>query len=714
MTALQKIRSHGVLLVASIAVALFLFVIGDAIRGGESFFNQSKQQVGEVNGESLSIQEYQNLTKDVRNYYELASQKTSFSEAETNQINDQAWSTYVNNKLIEKECAKLGIAVTDEEVANIIRNGQDQTLMIPAFMNPSTQQYDFNVVSQLPKYYEEARSKGQVPDELKKVYDHYLYAQKAIRSNVLAQKYIALVMNLVSSNPIEAKMAFNERSTQSDVLLAAIPFSTISDDAVKVDDKEIAAKYNEDKDKKYKLDVETRDLKLIDVIVEASAADRKAAEEEIKEETAKLAQANDAKTVKAVIRDSESRIAYNNVYKTKEAFQLPVLTALVDSMAVGSTSKPAFDPTSNCFYSLKLIDRAQKADSICFRAIQVLGKDEKDTDTKADSIVNAIAGGASFKDIAKKYAQVGDSAWITTSQFAQANLDADNTKYFNTLYSTPAGQTVKIKLTNVTLVVRVDQTKDVKTMYDAAVIVKPLEFSAETANEAYNKLSSFIATNNTIEKMEANAAKEGYTVRPVDDLTNNAHLVANIPGTHEILQWAFDNAKEGEIHEVIEAPGRSHVLAVALAKINPKGYYSQDKVKKVITDALKIDKKAEKILSTVKDFASASSYKGAMVDTVKNITFAAPTFSSSTTSSEPMVSALAHMTEKGKTSKAVKGNAGVFAVKVLDKKTSDEKFDEKKEMQQAAQDNVQAVQSAMGKVLYDKANIVDNRYKFQN
>ena len=60
MAALQKIRSKGVLLVTIIAVALFLFVAGDLFRGLESLFQKSSQQVGEVDGKSISIQEYQN------------------------------------------------------------------------------------------------------------------------------------------------------------------------------------------------------------------------------------------------------------------------------------------------------------------------------------------------------------------------------------------------------------------------------------------------------------------------------------------------------------------------------------------------------------------------------------------------------------------------------------------------------------------------------
>lgn len=713
MAALQKIRSHGALLVGVIALALALFVIGDGIRGCESFSMQAKQQVGEVDGEAMTIQEYQDMTKSVQNYYEIASQKSSFSEDELNQINDEAWQTFVQNKLIEKECEKLGIAVSEEEIANAIKNGQSQMLQIPYFMNQQTGRYDFAQVNQVLNSYKQAKEQGQVPDVLQKIYDYYLFAQKSLRSQLLMQKYQVLLSNLFLSNPVEAKLSFDSRSAQSDVLLATVPFTAIDDNDVKVTDDDIKAKYNEDKEQ-YAIDEETRDLKIIDFPIVASAEDRAVAEKEIKEAADALDKATNTKSIKSLVRDNASLLAYTNVYKTKEAFQLPAITALLDSIAVGTTTKPVYDGASNTYYTVKLIDRAQKADSVCYRQIGVVGKNEKEASTKADSIMNALNSGASFKDIAKKYAQEGDSMWVTSSQFAQANLDDDNASVVNTLYSTPAGQTVKVKLSNGNvLIMRVEQTKDVKTMYNAAAIVRTLDFSNETFNNEYNKLSSFVAKNNTIEKLEANAAKENYIVRPLDNTRNTAHTIAGIRGTHEALKWAFDTAKEGQISELYESTDRSHLLVVALAKVNPKGYLSQEKVKDYISAEVKNDKKAEKILATAKDFASVSSYKGAVVDTVKNITFAAPTFVPSASASEPIVSAIASKTAKGQTSKAVKGNAGVYAVKVLDKKQSAEKFDAKAEQAQLSQQNLRAATSGLMYVLYKNAKVVDNRYKFQ-
>ncbi|MBQ2339680.1 MAG: SurA N-terminal domain-containing protein, partial [Bacteroidaceae bacterium] len=143
MAVLQKIRNRGILLVSIIAIALFLFVMGDLLRGGEGLINQSRQNVGEIDGTSVSIQDYQSVFEDFQVYNEIAQQRTSTSEEENNQLKDMAWNTMIQNKLIEKECNALGIGVTDDEVAEVIRSGQNQLLQVPAFANQQTGRYDY-------------------------------------------------------------------------------------------------------------------------------------------------------------------------------------------------------------------------------------------------------------------------------------------------------------------------------------------------------------------------------------------------------------------------------------------------------------------------------------------------------------------------------------------------------------------------------------------
>ena len=57
--------------------------------------------------------------------------------------------------------------------------------------------------------------------------------------------------------------------------MAAVPYSTINDKDIKVEESDLKAKYNELKER-FKQTAESRDIKFIDVQVKASAADKAA------------------------------------------------------------------------------------------------------------------------------------------------------------------------------------------------------------------------------------------------------------------------------------------------------------------------------------------------------------------------------------------------------------------------------------------------------
>lgn len=715
MAALQKIRSKGVLLVSIIALALFLFVAGDLFRGLESLFHSNSQQIGEVNGESVSVQDYQKMVDDMQNYYEIATQKSSFNEDELNRIKDEAWQSYVQSQLIAKECEELGIAVSESEISEVIKSGYSQMLQVPVFMNQQTQRYDFSMVNAFLTEYQKMKKAGsQIPDTYEKIYKYYLFAQRQIHDQLLTQKYQILLSQSFLSNPIEAKMAFEGRSEEAEIVLASIPAASVKDSEVNVTDEDIKSKYDEDKEQ-YKQYVETRDLKIVDVAVTASEADKAAALKDMQEAESKLAAASNNASAGNVVRQASSLVQYADIYKTKNAYPSMIASAL-DSMTVGSVAHTKYDPMTNSFYTFKLLGKENQPDSVLFRQIAVIGKDEADISKKADSIMAAISNGANFKDIAKKYNQPGDSAWIASSQFENASIDANNATFVSTLFSMNAGSSKKLTLENGgTAILQVLKTANNVSKYNVAAVVKELKFSDETYNNEYNKFSTFIAENKTLQQIEANAPKSGYVVRPIDDITTASHNIANIHATREALKWAFDEAKVGDVSQLYECGNNDHLLLVALTGINKEGYRPVEKVKEFIKDELMTEKKVEKVYETVKNIknmADATKAKNAVVDTIKHVTFAAPTFVAATTSSEPIIGAVSAKTAKGSFAGPVKGNNGVYMLQVISKNKSAEKFDKQAEQNSAAQTNFSMASNAIINSLYLKANVKDCRYKF--
>ena len=714
MAALQKIRNRGVLLVTAIAVALFLFVVGDALRGGESFFNQAKMNVGQVSGEKLAIQDYQDMVEDFTTFYEVYQNKTGLTEEESNRVKDEAWQTYIQNQLIGQECEKLGIAVTDEEISEVIKSGSSPLLQVDAFKNQQTGRYDYASLQSFLTGYQEAKKGGQqLPDTYKKLYQYYMFAQKQVRQQLLMQKYQALLSSCFLSNPVEAKAVFDARTGESDVLLCAVPFTSVDDKAVEVTDADLKAKYDEQKEQFRQMD-ETRDAKMIDVQVQPSAADKAAAEKDMDEVYAKLQAAEGAQAVGTVVRQAASLMPYTAVLKTKDAFPA-LISGQVDSLTVGQTVRPVYDAAQNVYYTLKLIEKATQPDSVLFRQIGVVGKDAADVEKKADSIMNALATGASFRQLAKKYNQVGDSSWLTSTQYQNAQLDDDNLQFVTTLAGMTAGQTKKLKLEAGTIVLQVLQTRNPVVKYNLAAVVKELRFSDETYSQQYNKFSSFIAANPSLEQIEANAEKNGYMLRPLTDIAASNHNIAGIRGTRDALKWLFDEARPGQVSQLYECGSNDHLMLIALTGVNKEGYRALDKVRDMLTIDVKAEKKAEKLLADVKGVSSwsaAQKVKGAVCDTLRHVTFSSPAFVAATNSSEPVVSALVAKTQKGAFAGPVKGNGGVFMLQVIDKKQNAEKFDAKQEQERLASQNFGRTYNTVFQSLYLKAGVKDQRYKF--
>lgn len=103
---------------------------------------------------------------------------------------------------------------------------------------------------------------AQMMDQYTKIYNYWSFIEKTLRQQTLAQKYQALLAGCFLSNPVEAKMAFKEENEESQIQLAAFPYSDIQDDKVKISESDLKAKYDEIK-ARFKQPVESRDIKLL-------------------------------------------------------------------------------------------------------------------------------------------------------------------------------------------------------------------------------------------------------------------------------------------------------------------------------------------------------------------------------------------------------------------------------------------------------------------
>ena len=712
MATLQNIRSKGPLLVIAVGLALFAFIAGDAWRVLQP---HQSQDVGEVNGDVLSAQDYQSMVDEYAEVVKFTSGTNALSDDQLNQLRDEVWRTYVNNQLIEAEAEKLGLTVSKEEIKSIINEGTHPLLAQTPFRNPQTGAFDKDMLMKFLADYAKM-NQGQMPaqyaDYYNSLYKVWSFIEKTLVQTRLQEKYSNLIAKSLLSNPVEAQMTFDGRIDQKDMLLAAVPYSSIVDSTITVTDAELKAAYDEKKEQ-YRQYVETRNIKYIDVQVTASDEDKVELRKEMDEYTAQLAGATS--DYSTLVRSTGSEQPYVDLYYTTRALPSDVVARL-DSVAMGDVYGPYYNALDNTMNSFKKLAKASMPDSIQYRQIQVVAETPEKTKTLADSIYNAIKGGADFAEVAKKYGQTGESIWITSANYEGAQVDGDNLKYITAVTTGETNDLQNLSLAQGNVILQVTGKKAYKDKYKVAVVKRAVEFSKDTYSKAYNDFSQFIAANNTLDKLVANAEDAGYRLLDRTDLYSAEHSIGGVRGTKEALRWVF-SAKPGEVSGLYECGESDHMMVVGLVSVAPEGYRSLAAVQNDLRMQLVRDKKAEKIMADMKA-ANASTfdqYKGlanAVTDSVKHVTFDASAFVSVLRSSEPLVSAYASVGAMNQLSAPIKGNAGVFVLQPYAEEKLNETYDEKAEVDKLQGMYTNLVVRQFVNDLYLKANVKDDRYLF--
>lgn len=731
MAALQTIRKRGALLVGILGLALFCFIAGDLGRAFLDLTADGRNTVGEVYGKKLSIQDFQQQVEEQTDVYKFSlmmqGQEPTVSDETTEQIREQVWQQFVQNAVVEHECDELGLTVTDGEVQEALRQGTAQSLRLISgvFHNQTTGAFDLAQLQDFLKNYTKTLSQAQQAGSsegieqlqlIKKVWD---FTERQLRQELLSNKYqMAFALSFVS-NPVAAKAHYDEANVKKNVEVAALPYATIADKDITVSDEDLKKAYAQCKEQFYNVAL-TRDVKLLDVSVVASAADRAELQKKVEGFEQQLAQGGDAADI---VRSSNSTVLYSNIAMSKNAFsRLADVTKQLDSMAVGSTKATYYNASDNTINTLKLIARTTAPDSILYRQIVATAATPEARKTQADSILKALQGGAAYADLAKRYGQGTDSVWLTSAQYETFGLNAENADYINHLVAISAGTASVISSEQGAAVVQVLETRKPVEKYNVAIVKCPLNFSSKTYNSEKARLEKFLSNNQSVEAIEKNAAKAGYMLYDLAGYTPTQNAIPQQiggSGAKDCAKWIFDEAEAGDVSQLYECGRNGDHLIVALVKAKAKaGYAAWDdaQVKPYLEKIVKQQKKAERARALAKNAktpADLQKVKGTIMATLTDQVFAGYPSVTGVNIPEPKLSGAIAKTAQGKTTGIVEGAAALYIARVTAQSKGSTAFDAAADQATVAQTIGQrAYQATFTYLTQRDSGMKDLRYKF--
>lgn len=705
MAALQKIRNHAVMLITIIAVALAAFVVGDALTSTSSIVGNSRNNVGSVNGKTISIQDFQSKEKAfsdvIKERYQRAGQPAP-SDAD---IRNSVWNRFLNTSLINSEMEEIGMTVTEKEVYDVTRSGAYPMLrQIPLFYNENGQ-YDINRVQQFFAFIDkptEDMSKEEVAQQVQSI-KYWEYWEEQIMQQMAQEKVMSLVLNAVSTPSAIVDIVNKCQSESKDVLVIKKNFAD-QELQSEITEDDIKAKYEQVKNEQYKTDG-YRSVKLAIFNVNPSKedyADTEAAANEIRES---MKNANEEEVRALFAEASSQEYPYFSQYRSASRIE-SLFSDFAFSAAKDSVSAIQF--VGGHFVMAKQMAPVKTASDSANISIIVIADQDKDAlSKKNDSILAVLKSGSKFEEVAQSTsldpqsaAKGGEIGWIQEgSQFAVTDFD-------NKVFTAKKGDVFSFDADGnpVKFIVKVnDVTKPVKKA-NIAVLGMKLEPSNTTDKDVYQIADRFCVENNNLQKFEAAADSMGIQLRSVPEMDKNQADIYIIPNGREIVKWAWNKDTElNSVSKVFDFQDM-YVVAALYDAVDENEKYIPLSNKDVHDKVAELAKNAAlaKIIAADLEKAEVNS-----TDTLKSININSGFIPM--VGNEPAAVGSIVGTSVGAETKSIVGSNGVFKFKVIAANPSNispvnvESLDRKVMSQ---------VYSNLFKSLQDGAEIEDNRANF--
>lgn len=703
MATLQKIRSKGVLLIVIIGVALLSFIIGDFLTQGSTFFNKSQERVAEINGDNINIAEYQESIDEITIFQKYETGQSEIDDQTMQQMRSYVWEQMIREKLLQTEADKIGLTVSKEELSDrLIGNNIHPMIQQRRFFADETGRFNRSLLVQFLNFKDEEPEDSQMQQMLDEYKKLWMFLEKTVKFAILQEKYNVLITKSIVANTIEAKANYEANLPVYNVNYVVQPYFAVPDTAVSVSEKEIKAKYKEQINR-YKQEPNAS-ISFVSFNIQPQEEDFKEAEDFINDLKNEFAQTDDVTDL--VNTNSDTPYTGRN-YSEKT---VPAnLRNFAFSGKKGDVTGPLF--ANNTYTMARIMETGLMVpDSVRIRHIFLIKTEE----SKADSIIKAIRGGADFGQLAKKYSAVkqtadnnGEIGWVIDGD---QTLDKEITK---DAFSKGKNDIFTYKNAQGTQIIQIMDRTTPRSKVKLAILERSVSASSKTESKIYNEAKRFAAGLNA-DRFDSVAVKGNYMVRQATEITKASDQILNIPQSRQIVRWVFENSK-GDVSDVFEC-GKELIVAV-IRDVNDSEYRPVQKVADQIRNEIIRDKKADIIIKNLTGkftndttLTALASSIGQDVKKADGVTFNSYQFGMA--GYEPAVVGKTVSLKLNQVSAPVKGNAGVYVIAPLSITKSDATFDAASEKMGLASRFAYSIPNSIMMDMRDKAKIEDNRLNF--
>lgn len=640
-------------LIIIIGLALFAFVLDPSSLG--DFFNSSKvNEVGEVNGEAISRQEFAAALDQYK-------QQTGGRVSEM-QAAKTVWDNILRKKIYKNQLEEAGITVGEQDVWNELINAPS-VKNNPQFTNEAGLFDEGKFKTFL------ATTKEDNP-EMWSAWSNYM---NQIKDNAETNTYNKLVTAGLGASLKEGETEYLIENTKLNAQYVYVPYTSVADSLVNIKKSEVEA-YIKENASQFQTDA-TRDISYVKFDIVATPQD----EEAIKQNVASYIE-------NTLDRNKETVVGLKNTTEYKEFFNLngsdvnldlsnkynvDVNQTVANEIFAGNEGDVFGPYKDQGFFKISKITEVTKLpDSVkashilipfvgAQRATPDVIRTEEEAKKLADSILTVVKRSSSkFADLAKEFssdksnsAKGGDLDWFNYNRMTPAFRDFTftNKKGAMDVVKTPFGFHV----------IKIDDQKNEQKVLKLATFGRKIIASEATENEVFQKAEQFALAISKNSDYNAVAKENNYTLRPAVGLKVLDENVPGVGNQRQIVSWAFSNdTAEGDFKR-FDLEG-SHVVAIVTNKTN-KGLLPVEKAINRVRPILLNKKKAALISdklegSSLSDIAKANNTS---VRTANGVKLKSPSLSG--VGSEPKVVGAMYNAELNKLYTSIEGNRGVFS-----------------------------------------------------